>query len=74
MGNVSQVVPAIHPMIAIAPREISIHSPDFAAAAASEGGIQGMVDAAKTVAMVITDLLASPETMHRVREEFEQSR
>jgi len=74
MGNVSQVVPAIHPMIAIAPREVSIHSPEFAEAAASEGGIQGMVDAAKTVAMTIADLLASPEALRKVKEEFEQSR
>jgi amidohydrolase len=73
MGNVSQVVPAIHPMIAIAPRNISIHSPEFAQAAASDVGIQGMVDAAKAVAGMIVDLLANPDTLRKVKEEFSRT-
>jgi len=73
MGNVSQVVPAIHAMVAIAPKGISIHSPDFARAAVSEAGFHGMVDAAKAVAMVIIDLLASPDILRRVKEEFNQA-
>ena len=36
MGNVSQVVPSIHATVAIAPLEIVIHTPEFAAAAASK--------------------------------------
>ncbi len=73
MGNVSQIAPAIHPMVAIAPRTISIHSPEFAQAAASDAGIQGMVDAAKAVAGMIVDLLASPDTLHKVKEEFSRT-
>jgi amidohydrolase len=69
MGNVSQVVPSIHAMIAIA-RSVSIHSQDFAQAAASGGGIQGMIDAAKAVAGVIVDLLINPKVMQKVKEEF----
>ena len=30
MGNVSYVVPSIHPMIAVSPPHISIHTPEFA--------------------------------------------
>jgi len=73
MGNVSQVVPAIHPMVAIAPRTISIHSPEFAQAAASDAGIQGMVDAAKAVAGMIVDLLTNPDILHKVKEEFSKT-
>ena len=73
MGNVSQIVPAIHPMVAIAPRTISIHSPEFAQAAASDAGIQGMVDAAKAVAGMIVDLLANPDTLQKVKEEFSRA-
>jgi len=73
MGNVSQVAPSIHAMIAIARRGVSIHSKDFLAAAASESGIQGMVDAAKAVAGVIVDLIASPGTMQKVKEEFKKT-
>ena len=41
MGNVSQVVPSIHPMIAIASPEVLIHTQEFAYAAASETGHEG---------------------------------
>lgn len=73
MGNVSQVAPAIHAMISIARRGVSIHSKDFLDAAASESGIQGMVDAAKAVAGMIVDLTTSPDTMQKVKEEFEKT-
>jgi metal-dependent amidase/aminoacylase/carboxypeptidase family protein len=71
MGNVSHLVPSIHPFVAIAPREVLAHSPEFAAAAASDAGRQGMLDAAKALAMTVADLLASPELLGKVREEFE---
>ncbi len=70
MGNVSRLTPAIHAMVAIAPKEISIHSPEFALAAASKEGIHGMCDAAKGLAMTVVDLLSNSETMRKVRDEF----
>jgi len=70
MGNVSQMVPSIHAMIAIARPGVSIHSPEFAQAAASEEGIQGMVDGAKIAAMTIADLIANPDALRKVKEEF----
>ncbi len=70
MGNVSQVVPGIHPGVAIASPKITNHSPEFALAAASEAGIKGMLDAAKALAMTIVDLAASPETVAKVKQEF----
>ena len=73
MGNVSQIVPGIHPTIAVAPEEVVIHSPEFAEAAASEAGIKGMLDAAKALAMTVVDLIASPETVTKVKEEFDQA-
>ena len=30
MGNVSQVVPSIHPMIKVSPEDVPIHTPEFA--------------------------------------------
>jgi amidohydrolase len=73
MGNVSQVVPSIHPYVAIAPEEVLAHSPQFAEAAASEAGMRGLVDAARALAMTVVDLLASPETVARARKEFEKT-
>ncbi len=70
MGNVSVVVPSIHPSIAIAPRTVLSHSPDFAAAAASEEGHSGLIDAAKAMAMTAVDLLISPALLAKVKDEF----
>lgn len=70
MGNVSQVVPSLHPFVAIAPPNVLEHSPEFAAAAASETGIQGLVDGAKALALTGVDLLASPALLDRVKEDF----
>jgi len=69
MGNVSQVVPSIHPTIAIAPREVLIHTPEFAAAAASQAGQQGLMDAAKAMTMTVVDIL-QPGTIDKIRQEF----
>ncbi len=70
MGNISQVVPSIHPTVAITPAEVASHSPEFALAAASEDGIKGMLDGAKAMAMTVVDLLASPEKVTRVKRDF----
>jgi len=70
MGNVSQLMPSIHPFVAIAPIEVLLHSPQFASVAASEAGINGLLDAAKALAMTVVDLLANPEIVIKVKEEF----
>ena len=72
MGNVSQLVPGLHAFIAIAEKEVLIHSSEFALAAASERGIESMLDAAKALAMTVIDLAANPETLARVKEEFQK--
>lgn len=69
MGNVSQVVPSIHPTIAIASPEVLIHTPEFAAAAASEAGQEGLMDAAKAMAMTVADIL-QPGMLDRIKQEF----
>lgn len=74
MGNVSQMVPGIHPFVAIAPVKVLAHSPQFAQAAASADGTEGLLDAAKAMAMTVVDLLAQPETTARVTEEFQRAR
>jgi len=70
MGNVSVLIPSIHPMVAIASLDVMAHSPEFAEAAASEAGNRGLLDGAKAMAMTVVDLIAQPETMKKVQEEF----
>jgi len=69
MGNVSQLVPSIHPTIAIASAEVLIHTPQFAAAAASEAGQEGLMDAAKAMAMTVFDIL-QPGTLDKIKQDF----
>lgn len=71
MGNVSHVMPAIQPLIAIASTEAVLHSPEFAQAAASEAGHRGLVDGATALALTVSDLLADPGLVARAREEFQ---
>jgi len=70
MGNVSQVVPSIHPSVAIASPQISLHTPEFASAAASEEGHKGLLDASKAMAMTVVDILSSRETLDEIKQEF----
>jgi len=74
VGNVSVLVPTIHPMVAIAPVGVSPHSPQFAEAAASEAGNRGLLDGAKALAMTVVDLITQPGVMNRIREEFLRSK
>ncbi len=74
IGNVSQVIPAIQPMVQIAPHGTPIHSRDFEAAAVSPLARQGMCQAAKTMAMTTYDLLADPDLVKKARAEFEAMR
>jgi len=69
MGNVSQVVPSIHPTIAIAPHEVLLHSPEFATATVSEAGHDALLDATKAMAMTVVDILQSG-VIDRIRQEF----
>jgi amidohydrolase len=70
MGNVSALVPAIHPTVAIAPPDVAIHTPQFREIAASEEGLEGMLDAAKAMAMTVVDVLTDADLRQRMQEEF----
>jgi len=74
VGNVSQLVPAIQPMVPIASKKVLIHSPEFAKATGKEKSLLTMLDAAKAMAMTAADLIASPETLAAVRAEFRKNK
>jgi metal-dependent amidase/aminoacylase/carboxypeptidase family protein len=70
IGNVSQVVPAIQPMIGIAPTGMAIHTRDFADAAVKPLARAGLIAAAKTMAMTTYDLLAEPARVAQAKADF----
>jgi amidohydrolase len=70
IGNVSQVIPTIQPMVAIAPTGMAIHTREFAEAAIEPLARAGLVAAAKTMAMTTLDLLSEPSLVAKAKEEF----
>lgn len=59
MGDVSHVVPSIHPMLAVAPPGVSIHTPEFAAHARGPEGDRAVIDGAKAMAATVLDCWAA---------------
>jgi len=74
MGNVSKLVPAIHPMIAAAPPHVPLHSTEFAQWAASEIGQRAVIDGAKVLAMTALDVLCRPDVRAAVHAAFTATR
>jgi amidohydrolase len=72
MGNISHLVPAIHPMIKVAPDGVPIHSVEFARWAADEPGDRAVLDGAKAMAMTVVDLWTSATLRESVTDEFDQ--
>ena len=70
MGNVSHLVPSIHPMIASAPTGTSIHTKQFAQFARSPMADKAVLDGAKAMAMTAIDYWTSPERQVAVAAEF----
>lgn len=73
MGNVSQVVPAIHPYIRVAPG-LAIHTREFAEAAATAQGDRAVTDGATLLATIVTGLFTRPSLLAEVRAAFEVGR
>jgi metal-dependent amidase/aminoacylase/carboxypeptidase family protein len=69
IGNVSQVVPTIHPHVPIGDG-IHIHSEGFARATVSEQGRAAVLEGAAALALTAADLAAFPEQRDAIRKEF----
>jgi metal-dependent amidase/aminoacylase/carboxypeptidase family protein len=71
MGDVSHVMPAIHPVFAISRRgEGNCHEDAFVKHADSEHGYAAMIRVAKAMAMTAYDLLAEPDLLAASKQEF----
>lgn len=70
MGNISYLVPSIHPMIQVAPDGVAIHTLDFARWAASAQGDRAVLDGAKAMAMTVIDLWCQTGLIEAVQTSF----
>ena len=70
MGNVSYLMPSIHPMVKVAPDGVAIHTEDFAHYAGSASGDEGVLAGAKAMAMTVVDLWTNSELRSAAAAEF----
>lgn len=73
MGNISHLVPSIHPMIQVAPPGVAIHTEAFARHAAGPDGDVAVIDGAKAIACTVADLWLRPAALDAARSVFAAS-
>lgn len=69
IGNVSQVVPTIHPHVPIGDG-LHIHSEDFARATVGSAGQAAVIEGAQSMALTVAELAFSPEQRQKIQKEF----
>jgi metal-dependent amidase/aminoacylase/carboxypeptidase family protein len=69
MGNVSQVVPSIHPNFSVGSPTLT-HSPEFTAVAATEAAHEGMLQTATTLAWTGIDIALESGLIEQIRTDF----
>jgi amidohydrolase len=72
MGNVSQIVPSIHPYIKICNEDFACHTHEFREAAMSSQAQKAMILGAKAMALTGYEILASEELLQSIKEEFKK--
>ncbi len=70
MGDISHIIPSIHPYLAIAPVNVAGHTLEFKQYCISETGKSAMLDAAKAMAMTVVDLIADPDLLTQAKAEL----
>ena len=73
VGDVSYIIPTAQLCANCAPIGVPGHSWQFTAAQGSSIGKKGMLFAAKSLALAITELMRSPAILRAAREEFDQA-
>ncbi|WP_342318543.1 M20 family metallopeptidase [Corynebacterium mayonis] len=69
-GNVSQLVPGIHPMVKVSPADVALHTEAFEKWANSPQAVAAAVDSAVGLAQVALDLLADAALLRAAKEDF----
>lgn len=69
-GNISQVVPTIHPYIQIGPESLVAHTDEFREAAKSPKGDEALILGAKGLALTALRLVTDGDVLAEIKEEF----
>jgi amidohydrolase len=68
MGNVTQVLPGIHPIIGVEAGGASLHQPEFTAAAVTPSADKAVIDGSVMLARTVIRLAETPSERERVHE------
>lgn len=74
IGNLSHVIPAIHPSIAITDPETPGHSREFAIAAISPRANRELLRVVKTLALTALDIITQKQALNKIRADFRAQR
>ena len=70
MGNVSKVVPSIHPYIGIGCPNVAGHTKEFADNTVTEKGREALIQGAASMALTGYDVIVDTELLKQIKEEF----
>lgn len=71
MGNVSKVIPSLHPYLETVSEDVAGHTVEFREICMSDKGKSTMLDGAKAMAMTAIDLLMAPSLIAEARAELD---
>lgn len=71
MGNVSHVVPAVHPNVQTAPSTVGAHTAAFADTTLTEQARDGVLDSVVGIARTVADILADADLRAEIARQFE---
>jgi amidohydrolase len=72
MGDISQIMPAVHAYLSIAPPSVPNHTSDFTEAAGSPDGDRAVIDGALAMAQTAADLFADPSLIEQAKAEYQR--
>ncbi len=72
MGDISQIMPAVHAYVSIAPPSVPNHTSAFTEAAGSPDGDRAVIDGALAMAQTAADLFADPSLIANAKAEYQQ--
>ena len=72
VGNVSQVIPVIQPMIKISDTPVAGHSIEKREACRSETGLRSICLGAKALALTALDLIEQPDLLKKIKTDHQE--
>ncbi|MGM9534672.1 MAG: M20 family peptidase, partial [Intestinibacter sp.] len=73
MGDVSHVIPAIHPMVKFVENGADAHTIEFKEASIKPFAYDMLINGAKAMAMTSLEILKNPDILIKIKEDFNKS-